>query len=88
VDGLHVDCELTTVIADDEDTDAATTSLEGLSETGPEAGLIDDGEGLLDITNFGHGNDISVLEVKNAVLLEDGTEHGLDDNTWAWVGDE
>ena len=28
------------------------------------------------------------MEVKNTVLLEDRTEHGLDDNTWAWVGDE
>jgi len=88
VDGLHVDGELTTVIADDQDADAATTGLEGLGETGPEVGLVDDWEGLLDITSLGHGNNRSVLEVKNTVLLEDRTEHGLDDNTWAWVGDE
>ena len=30
----------------------------------------------------------SILEIENAVLLEDRAEHGLDDNTWAWVGDE
>ena len=30
----------------------------------------------------------TILEVKDSVLLEDGAEHGLDDNTWAWVGDE
>jgi hypothetical protein len=28
------------------------------------------------------------LEIKNTVLLEDGTQHSLDDDTWAWVGDE
>ncbi len=56
MDGLHVDGELTTVIADDQDADAATTGLEGLGETGPEVGLVDDWEGLLDITSLGHGN--------------------------------
>ena len=28
------------------------------------------------------------MEIENTVLLEDGAEHGLDDDTWAWVGDE
>jgi hypothetical protein len=28
------------------------------------------------------------LEIKDSVLLEDWAEHGLDDDTWAWVGDE
>ena len=28
------------------------------------------------------------MKVEDSVLLEDGAEHGLDDNTWAWVGDE
>jgi hypothetical protein len=50
--------------------------------------LIDDREVLLDITSLGHGNDSTILKVKNTVLLEDRTEHGLDDNTWTWVGDE
>ena len=61
MDGLHIDGELTTVIADDQDTDATTTSLKGLAETGPEVGLIDDGEGLLDITSLGHGNDYEMV---------------------------
>lgn len=30
----------------------------------------------------------AVLEIKDTVLLEDWTKHGLDDNAWAWVGDE
>ena len=30
----------------------------------------------------------AILEIKNTVLLEDRTKHGLDDDAWAWVGDE
>jgi len=88
VERLHVDDQLTTVIGDDEDTNAATTTLKGLGETGPEAGLVDDGKVLLNITSLGHGNNNTVLEIKNAVLLEDRAEHGLHNNTWAGVGDE
>lgn len=29
-----------------------------------------------------------VLEIKNTVLLEDGSQHGLNDDAWAWVGNE
>ncbi len=29
----------------------------------------------------------AILEIQNSVLLEDGAEHGLNNNTWAWVGD-
>jgi hypothetical protein len=88
VDGLHVDGELTTLVRDDHDSNRATTRLESLSKTSPEVGLIDDRKVLLDITSLGHGNDNTILEIKDSVLLEDWTEHGLDDNTWAWVGDE
>jgi hypothetical protein len=28
------------------------------------------------------------LEIENTILLEDWTQHRLDDNTWAWVGDK
>jgi hypothetical protein len=30
----------------------------------------------------------TILEIENTVLLEDRAEHGLDDDTWGWVGDE
>lgn len=29
-----------------------------------------------------------VLEIKNTVLLEDWSQHGLNDNAWGWVGNE
>lgn len=56
VDDLHVDCELTTVVADHEDTNAAAAGLEGFVEAGPEVGLVDDGESLLDIAGLGHSD--------------------------------
>jgi len=76
------------MVTNDEDTDAATTSVEGLVETGPEVGLINDRKGLLDVAGLGHRNDIAILEIKDTVLLEDWTQHGLNDNTWAGVRDE
>jgi hypothetical protein len=29
-----------------------------------------------------------VMEIEDTVLLEDWTKHGLNDDAWAWVGDE
>ncbi len=104
MDGLHIDGELTAVVADDKNTDAATASLEGLGETAPQVGLIDDRQRLLDITSLSHGNNYegladeggdgheqltgAVLEVENTVLLEDRAKHCLHYDTWARVGDE
>jgi hypothetical protein len=85
---LHVDDQLTAMVCDDEDTNAATTALEGFGKTGPQVGLVDDGNVLLDITSLGHGNDNTILEIENTILLEDGAEHGLDNNARAGVGNE
>lgn len=54
MDRLHVNSKLTAMVGDDLDSDAATTSLEGFRETGPEIGLVNDGKGLLDIASLGH----------------------------------
>jgi hypothetical protein len=88
MEDFHLDGELTSMVTEDEDTNTTTTTLEGFGETGPELRLIDDGNGLLDITSLGHSNNSAILEVKDTILLEDRTQHGLDDNTWAWVRDE
>lgn len=68
---LGVNNELTTMIRDDLDSDAATTSLEGFRQAGPEVGLVKDGNGLLDIACLSHCNNGAILEIKNTVLLED-----------------
>lgn len=88
MDDLHVDSHLATVVADDEDTNAAAAGLESLLEAVPQAALVNDGEALLDITGLGHGDDGAILHVENAVLLEHGAEHGLDDDAGGRVGDE
>jgi hypothetical protein len=88
VEDLHVDSELTAMVTDDKDANATTTTLEGFRQAAPEVGLIDDGNSLLNITSLSHSNNSAVLEIKDTVLLEDWTKHGLDDNAWAWVGDE
>lgn len=88
VNDLHVDSHLATVVADDEDTNAAAAGLESLLEAVPQAALVNDGEALLDITGLGHGDNGAILHVKNAVLLEHGAEHGLDDDARGRVGDE
>jgi hypothetical protein len=87
VDDLHVDSELTAVVIDDQDTDGATARLEGVLETRPEVGLLNDGQGLLDITSLRHGNNGTVLHVEDTVLLEDRTLHGLDNNAGGGVAD-
>lgn len=88
VNDLHVDGHLATMVADDEDTNAAAARLKGLLEAAAQAALVNDGEALLDVTGLGHGDDGVVLDVKDAVLLEDRTEHGLDNNAGSGVGDE
>jgi len=88
VDNLHVNSHLAAVVGDDKDTDGAAARLESLLEAGPEVALINDREVLLDIAGLGHGNDGTILHVKDAVLLEDRAEHGLDDDAGGGVGDE
>jgi len=85
MDDLQVDSELAAMIADDQDSDAATTGLEGFGEARPEVGLINNGDGLFNITGLGHRNNGALLKIKDTILLEDWTKHSLDDNTWAWV---
>jgi hypothetical protein len=88
VDGLHVNDKLTTLVGDDENTNTTTSAGESLGQSLPEVGLVNDLEALLDITGLGHGDNNTVLEVKDSVLLEDWTKHCLNDDAGAWVGDE
>ena len=44
---------------------------------------------MLDITRLGHGDNSSVVaDVQDAVLLEDGSKHALDNHGWSRVADE
>lgn len=88
MDDLEVDGELAALVVENQDADAATARLEGVGQAGPEVGLVNDGQVLLNVTGLGHGNNVAVLEVKDTVLLEDRAEHGLDDDAGGRVGDE
>lgn len=88
VDDLHVDGELLAIVVEDKDTDAATARVEGALEAASEVGLVNQAKALLDVTSLGHGDDGAVLDVEDAVLLEDRAEHGLDDDAGGRVGDE
>ena len=89
MDDLVVDGQLTALVVDDKDADAATAVVEALGEASKEAGLVKDREALLDVTSLGHGDDVAVItDVKDTVLLEDRAEHVLDDDRWAGVADE
>ena len=89
MDDLVVNNQLAATVVDDEGTDGATAVGEGLADALEETTLGDDGQSLLDVTGLGHGSQGAVgVDVQDAVGLEDGAEHGLDNNGGRGVGDE
>ena len=81
MDDLVVHGELTPSIIDDQYTNTATAVGEGVIESRPQSTLINDWKTLLHIASLGHGNNTAVVaNVENAVLLENGAEHVLDDD--------
>lgn len=89
MDDLVVNNQLAATVVDDEGTDGATAVGEGLADALEETTLGDDGQSLLDVTGLGHGSQGAVgVDVQDAVGLEDGAEHGLDNNGGGGVGDE
>jgi hypothetical protein len=89
MDDLEVNSELSTIVIDDEDADAAATIVEGLGKTLEQTALVKDRKTLLDIAGLGHSDDTVILtDVQDTVLLEDRAEHVLDDDRGRRVGDE
>lgn len=86
---LVVNSHLQAIIVDDQDTDTATTVVEGLGQTLEKVALVKDGKALLDIASLGHGDHTAILaDIKDTVLLEDRTKHVLDNDGRGRVGDE
>ena len=77
VDDLVVDSKLTSAVVDDHNPHTAPTVSKGVIQLVPEGTLVNDGQGLNDVAGLGHGNNAAVVDVENAILLEDGPEHGL-----------
>lgn len=89
MDDLVVHGKLTASIIDDQYTNTATAVGEGLVESRPKSTLINDRKTLLHIASLGHGNNAAIIaNVKDAVLLENGTEHVLDDDRGGRIGDK
>jgi hypothetical protein len=89
VNDLVVHSELAALITDDEDADAATTIVEGVGQTVEQLALVKNGKTLLNITSLGHGDDATIItNVQDTVLLEDRTDHVLNNHGWRWVADK
>lgn len=86
MDDLVVDDEFSAAVVDDESTHTATTIIEGTADLSEETTLVNNGQTLLDITSLGHADNGTILsDVEDSVLLEDGSEHALNDDRWLWV---
>lgn len=81
MDNLIVDSQLLAMVGDDQDADRPGPVAESLLQATPEVALVNDLETLLDLTSLGHGNKLSVItDVDEAVLLEDRSEEGVENN--------
>lgn len=88
MDNLVVDSQLLTVVRDDQDANGTGSVAESLLQAAPEVSLVNNLQALLDLASLGHGNELSVIaDVDEAVLLEDGSEKGVENNRRRWVRD-
>lgn len=86
---LVVDSKLTTSIVDHQHADTAAAIRKGFIESGPQTALVNDRKTLLDISGFSHSHNTAVItNIEDTVLLEDGTEHVLDNDRGRRVGHE
>jgi len=89
VDDLVVNDELPSTIIDDKSSNAAPAVVKGAGNLIVKTALIDDWKTLLDIASLGHADNRTILaQVKDSVLLEDRSEHALDNDRWLWVAAE
>lgn len=88
VDDLDIDGELAALVGQDEDTDAAAASVEGTRDLLPQTRLVQDREAGLNLTGLRHASQGTVGDVEHTVLLQDGTQHSLDNDAGRGVGDE
>lgn len=85
---LVVNCQLLSVVGNNQDPDGTRALSEGLPQLIPEITLVNDLQSLLDLTSLGHGNELSVItDVNEPVLLEYWAQEGVEDNRWRWVRD-
>jgi hypothetical protein len=85
---LVVNSQLLSVVSDDQDADRSTSLSESFSEFVVKVSLVDNLEALLDLTRLSHGDELTVIaDIDEAVLLEDRSEEGVEDNRRRWMRD-
>ena len=86
---LVVNDKLSATIVDDKSSDTSTTIVESSANLVEETTLVNDRHALLDIASLSHADKLTILtDVKDSVLLEDRSEHALDNDGWLWVAAE
>ena len=86
---LVVNHQLPSSIVDHHGSDTASAIGEGTLDLAVQPTLINDSQALLDISRLGHAHDPAVIvQIEDAVLLEDGAEHALNDHTGLGIADE
>ena len=81
MDDFVIHRKLTAPIVDDHHAHAPTAVGEGFVEPRPQPALVNDRKPLLDVARLGHCHHAAIVaDVKDAVLLEDGAEHVLNDD--------
>jgi len=89
MDDLHVDDQLAAAVVDDHDTDTASAISKCSINALEQVVLVSNRQTLLDITGLSYGdNPADLADVQDTVLLEDRSQHGLDNHGWGWVADE
>lgn len=86
---LVIHGQFSTLIADDQHPDTSPSIIERIRQPVQQVALIKNRKSLLDISRLGHGNHTTILtNVKNTVLLEDRSNHVLNNHRGGRVGDE
>lgn len=81
VNNLVINSQFLSMVRDDQDANRSGTVTESLLQLAPEMALVDNLETLLDLTGLGHGDELAIVtDVDEAVLLEDGTQQGVENH--------
>jgi len=75
---FKVNSQFIRTITENQDANTSATISKGVIQSSPQASLVGNAKGLLNITILGHGDDATILaDIKETILLEDRTLHRL-----------
>src|SRR5271170_2910126 len=86
---LVVNNQLSPTVIDDQRPHTAPSIGECCRDLSEQVALVNDRQALLNIARLSHAHHSSSLgDVQDAILLEDGSKHALNIDTWLWVAHE